>query len=129
MGIIRLPLLFRGALTDKHLYCLFDSGANYSFIRKDIAEQIEVLSKLPHAMKLATADANNFMEVNYACRSFFNVSNDVELSDEFLVLDDLSEEVIIGALTMQKWKMKLDFEHDTVEVDPRLAKLQIVQLK
>lgn len=51
------------------------------------------------------------------------------LSDEFLVLEDLSEEVIIGAATMQKWRMKLDFEHDTVSVDSKVAKLQIVHLK
>jgi hypothetical protein len=55
--------------------------------------------------------------------------NDVPLSDEFLVLEDLSEEVIIGAATMQKWRMKLDFEHDTVSVDSKVAKLQIVHLK
>ncbi|CAN5770203.1 hypothetical protein BH10BAC3_BH10BAC3_40690 [soil metagenome] len=67
--------------------------------------------------------------VEYATRTNFSVSNNVELSDEFYVLDDLSEEVVIGALKMQKWKMKLDFEHDKVEVDPRMAKMHIVNLK
>ena len=129
MGIIRLPMLFRGALHDKHLYCLFDSGANYSFIRKDLAEQLETLSPLHKPMRLATADSNNFMQVNYRIATNFSVTNDVELSDEFYVLDDLSEEVVIGALTIQKWKMKLDFEHDRVEVDPRMAKMQIVEIK
>ncbi len=36
---------------------------------------------------------------------------------------------MIGALTMQKWKMKLDFENDRVEVDPRMAKMQVIQIK
>ena len=38
--------------------------------------------------------------------------NDVLLSDEFLVVPGLSEEVIIGAATMQKWRIKINFEHE-----------------
>jgi len=30
---------------------------------------------------------------------------------------------------MQKWKMKLDFENDRVEVDRRMEKMQIIQIK
>jgi hypothetical protein len=47
------------------------------------------------------------------------------LSDEFLVVPGLSEEAIIGATTMQKWRIKLDFGHDQLFVDPRVAKLQL----
>ena len=36
----------------------------------------------------------------------------------------MNEEVIIGAATMQKWRIKLDFEHEQVIVDPSLAKLR-----
>ena len=52
--------------------------------------------------------------------------DDVQLSDEFLVIAGLSEEAIIGAATIQKWRIKLDFEHDKVIVDPKVAKLQLV---
>lgn len=48
------------------------------------------------------------------------------LSDEFLVVPNLSEEAIIGAATLQKWKIKLDFEHDQVIVDPRVGRLQLI---
>ena len=128
MSIIRYPLLFRGTKNDKYLYGLFDSGANLSAIRKDLAEQIDVLIKLREPIRLATANSNDFMQVNYKFVSEFFL-NDVQLSDEFLVLKDISEEVIIGAATMKKWRMKLDFEHDTVSVDSKVAKLQIVHLK
>jgi hypothetical protein len=128
MSIIRYPLLFRGTKNDKYLYGLFDSGANLSAIRKDLADQIDVLIKLREPIRLATANSNDFMQVNYKFVGEFFL-NDVQLSDEFLVLEDLSEEVIIGAATMQKWRMKLDFEHDTVSVDSKVAKLQIVHLK
>jgi hypothetical protein len=51
--------------------------------------------------------------------------NDVLLSDEFLLVSGLSEEAIIGAATMQKWRIKLDFEHDTVLVDPKVAQMEL----
>lgn len=128
MSIIKAPLLFRGTRHDKYLYALFDSGANLSAIRKDLAEQIDILIPLPETIRLSTANTSDFMMVNYKFVSQFFL-NDIPLSDEFLVVDDLSEEVIIGAATMQKWRMKLDFEQDTVTVDSKVAKLQIVHLK
>jgi hypothetical protein len=48
------------------------------------------------------------------------------LSDEFMLLPGLTEEVIIGAATMQKWRIKLDFENDKVILDPRAAKLRLL---
>ena len=62
-------------------------------------------------------------------RTFFSVTNDVKLSDEFYIIEELFEEAVIGASTMQKWKMKLDFENEKVEADPRIAKMQIIQIK
>jgi hypothetical protein len=53
---------------------------------------------------------------------------EVRLSDEFLAVPGLSEEVIIGAATMQKWRLKLDFENDKVIVDPRVARLILINL-
>jgi hypothetical protein len=96
MRIIKAPLLFRGTGSDKYLYSLFDSGANFSAIRKDLAEQIDMLIPLPNPIRLATANNNSFKEIHhkFVCEFFLN---DVRLSDEFLVIEDLSEEVIIGA--------------------------------
>ena len=51
--------------------------------------------------------------------------NDIRMSDEFMVVPNLSEEAIIGATTMQKWRIKLDFEHDKAHVDPKMARLQL----
>jgi hypothetical protein len=45
------------------------------------------------------------------------------------VLEDLSGKAAIEALTMQKWKIKPDAENDTEAVDPRRAKMQMIQLK
>lgn len=55
--------------------------------------------------------------------------NDIRLSDEFMVVPGLSEEAIIGVNTLQKWRIKLDFEHDTIIIDPKVAKLILKELK
>jgi len=38
----------------------------------------------------------------------------------------LSNGVIIGAATLQKWRLKLDFERDEVIIDPRVTKLWLL---
>ena len=40
-----------------------------------------------------------------------------------MVVPGLSEEAIIGATTMQKWRIKLDFEHDEIITDARANRL------
>ncbi|MCD6102109.1 MAG: hypothetical protein J7J77_03545, partial [Candidatus Cloacimonetes bacterium] len=49
----------------------------------------------------------------------------IRLSDEFFIAENLSEDVIIGAKTMQAWRLKLDFEHDRVLVDQRVTRLML----
>lgn len=125
MSIIKIPLRFEGAKGEKVLYALFDSGANLSCINEEHAIQIANLESFLHPRKLATASEHHFIEITHAIRTDFFI-HDIQLSDEFLVVPQLSEEVIIGAATMQKWRIKLDFEHDTVFVDPKVAKLQLI---
>lgn len=125
MSIIKLPLQYVGSKGERIIYSLFDSGANLSCIHPDIAIQLGNTEKLGRLRRLATADANHFIEITDVIRLDFLI-NDVLLSDEFLVVPGLSEEVIIGAATLQKWRIKLDFEHDNVHVDPRVGKLQLI---
>ena len=125
--IIRLPLRFEGSKGEKNLYALFDSGATYSCIAEEVAKNLSNLELLHTPMRLATASTSTFMEIKNICRLDF-YHEDVRLSDEFLIVPGLSEEVIIGAATMQKWRLKLDFEHDRVIVDPAVAKLILINL-
>ena len=125
--IIRIPLRFEGSKGEKNLYALFDSGANYSCINETVVEDLEMLTPIHTPMRLATASDTVYMEITSRTTLDF-YHEDIRLSDEFLVVPGLSEEVIIGANTMQKWRLKLDFEHDTVIVDPRVAKLILINL-
>ncbi len=47
----------------------------------------------------------------------------VRISDNFIVAPRLSDEVIIGANTLQKWRMKLDLENERVIINKRIARL------
>src|SRR5574339_392703 len=108
--VLRIPLLFEGSKNSKTLYALFDSGATYSCINEDRAEELEILIPLHTPMRLATASEHVFMEITQRVTLDF-YKDEIRLSDEFLVVPNLSEDVVIGATTMQKWRIKLDFEN------------------
>jgi hypothetical protein len=78
-------------------------------------------------MKLATASEHVCMEIRERVTLDF-YKEDIRLSEEFLVVPNLSEEVVIGATTTQKWRIKLDFEHNTIVIDPKVAKLILINL-
>jgi hypothetical protein len=124
MSIIKHPLLYQGPKGEKRLYTLFDSGAHLSCIHPDHVDGLAEPQRLGRTRRIGTASDEHFIEVNFVVRLEFYI-NDVQLSDEFLVVPGLSEEAIIGATTMQKWRIKLDFGHDELIVDPRVAKLQL----
>ncbi len=41
MSVLKLPLLFAGSKGEKHIYTLFDSGANLSCIHPDFVKNLE----------------------------------------------------------------------------------------
>jgi predicted aspartyl protease len=125
MSIIKHPLLYSGTEGEKYLYTLFDSGANLSCIHPDHADGLALPQHLGRTRRVSTASETHFIVIEYRITVNFYI-NDLELSDEFLIVPGLTEEVIIGAATMQKWRIKLDFEHDCLIVDPRVTKMQII---
>lgn len=125
MSIIRLPLLYVGSKNEKVLYTLFDSGADLSCINPTLIGEIETPVSLGRIRRVATASEGHFIEIKERITLDFYI-NDILLSDEFILVPGLSEEAIIGAATLQKWRIKLDFEHDRVIVDPKVGKLQLI---
>jgi hypothetical protein len=125
MSIIKQPLLFAGSLGEKHLQVLYDSGKEYSCINPKFLDNVETPVQLEKSFMIRTMFESRLFEVRQVVQLDFYMG-DVLLSDEFLVIPGLSEEAIIGAATMQKWRIKLDFEHDTAIVDPKVAKMQLV---
>jgi hypothetical protein len=125
MSVIKVPLLYVGSKGEKRLYTLFDSGANLSCVSPEFTSFLANPESLGRIRRIATASEDHFIVIKERIILDFYIE-DVLLSDEFLVVPGLSEEAIIGAATMQKWRIKLDFEHDTVHVNPKVAKMQLI---
>jgi predicted aspartyl protease len=121
MSIIKIPLRFEGSKGEKTLYSLFDSGATFSCISFENAVELATLEKMRTPLEIATAARDTYLKIEHAVRLDFYY-NDIRLSDEFMVIPNLSEDVILGVNTLQKWRIKLDFEHDKVIIDPKVAK-------
>ena len=121
MSIIKIPLRYEGSKGEKILYTLFDSGATFSCITPDYAEELATLEKMRHPLEIATPASGFYLKIQHRVALDFYY-NDIRLSDEFMVIPSLSEDVILGANTLQKWRIKLDFEHDTIIIDPKVAK-------
>lgn len=128
MGTIRIPLRFEGSRGEKVLYALFDTGATFSCLKDDVAKEIGDPAKMRTPMEVVTGSAGHYLKISEAMRADFYFE-DIRLSDEFMVVPNLSEECIIGVNTMQKWRIKMDFKHDTVIVEPKVAKLMLKELK
>ena len=90
---------------------LFDSGATYSCIDKRLAAKLGMLEPLLEPREFETAKRGEKVEAKERVTLDF-YPNDYRFSDEFMVLPGLSEDLIIGTTTMQKWRFKLDFEHE-----------------
>ncbi len=117
-----------GSKGEKVIYTLFDSGATFSCITPENANEIGMVEKLRLPLEFAMISKGHFIKIYNTLRSDF-FYEEVRLSDEFMVVPDLSEEAIIGVNTMQKWRIKLDFEHDKIIIDPKVAKLILKELK
>lgn len=127
MSIIKIPVYFEGSLGEKTLMCLFDSGATFSCISEEAILGLEETTKLRKPLEVSTAAAGHYLKISKRAAMDFYI-NDIRLSDEFMVIPGLSEEVILGVNTFQKWRIKLDFEHDTVIVDPKVAKAMLKKM-
>lgn len=125
MSVIKLPVFFVGSKGEKNLYTLFDSGANLSCTNPEQVEGLETPVSLGRVRRIATASEGHYIEVKERVTLEFYI-NDILLSDEFLLVPGLSEEAIIGAATLQKWRIKLNFEYNIVEVDPKVANMQLI---
>jgi predicted aspartyl protease len=121
MGIIKVPLLFMGSKGEKTIYTLFDSGASFLCITPENADEIGLIERMRLPLEVGTTSRGHFVKIDYTLRSDFYFG-DLRMSDEFMVVPDLSEEAIIGVNTMQKWRIKLDFEHDRIIIDPKVVK-------
>ncbi len=123
--IIERTLLFEGSKKGLNLMALFDSGATFSSIQQEYAIELGGMEPILHPFEVETAKKAETMLIKKAVRLDFYI-DDYRFSDEFMIIPDLAEQVIIGAKTLQSWKIKLDFEHDKLILDPRVKRVRLI---
>ncbi len=128
MAVIQKQIRLAGSKGDAVISALFDSGASYSCIQPELAKKLGNPEALPEPMEFGTAEESRAVHAEQAVRLNFHIDG-YRFSDEFMLIPDLSESAIIGAATMQKWRMKLDFEHDEVVFDPRVTHLRLLPIR
>jgi predicted aspartyl protease len=122
MGLIVKKLRVAGDKGGRRLEVLFDTGASASFVRQDAAEKIATTLKLPSPEAYTLGDGVGKLRVRETAVLYIYIDG-VRISDNFIVAPRLSDSVIIGATTLQKWRVKLDLENERVIIDKRMARL------
>ena len=124
MSIIEKKIRLKGPLGEREVTALFDSGASVSCIRPELAEELEQPIPVDPPILISTADEANSMSVNEKVSLEFYIG-EYRFWTEFFIVPRLTEEVIIGAITLQQWRFKLDFEKEEVIIDPRVTRMRI----
>jgi hypothetical protein len=124
--LISRPVILAGSKGRKEVIALFDIGASYSCVSYKVAVQLEELTKLTLPMEFSTADEDTFVLAEHRITvDFYFTDTPRRFTDELVVIDGLSEELIIGAKTMQAWKIRLDFDAEEVLYDKKMHRLRI----
>ena len=128
MTVIEKRIKLVGSRGSEEVDAVFDSGSTYSCIRPELARKLETILKLPKPIEFSTAKKGIKVTAEERVPLDFYF-NDLRFSDEFMLVQRLSEPTIVGAATLKKWRMKLDFEREEVLVDPRVTKLRLLKVK
>jgi len=125
MAVIIKEIRLRGSKGELKREAIFDSGSTYSCIHPELAKKLEIVTPLPEPMEFSTAEEGRKVTARRAVRLNFYIGK-YRFSDEFMVIEKLSNGVIIGAKTLQAWRLKLDFERDEIIIDPKVTKLWLL---
>ena len=123
MGLIYKSYEISGERSTATVNALFDTGAGASFLRQDIAESIGTPAALSQPQRFTLADGTVALTVDQTINLDFAIG-DAPIFYTFLVVPNLAEETIIGADMMQRWKISLDLDQESVAVDPRALRLR-----
>jgi len=126
MGLITKKIRVMGDKGEEIVNCLFDTGAAVSFIRRDIVQKIATPLSMPKSMRFKLGDGNGEIEAKEATHLSFELEEGCEIFDDVVIVEELAEDLIIGAGTLQKWRIKLDLERDDIIIDKKALELKLV---
>lgn len=122
MGLIK-QLRVQGNKSKRRMNILFDSGASECFIRASLTRSLGYPTRLPQPKSVELGRGHLRVSEVIAADVLLN---GYRLHWYFVLVPQLTEEVIIGADFFQRWKIKLDPEHERLIVDPKALRLKLV---
>ena len=125
MSLIYKEITIAGDQGSKKVMALFDTGASLSLIRRSVLQGVGTEVKMPRSVVFQLGDGEGQVTTENWVPIFMTVKG-VDISDNVVVVDKLAGELIIGAGTLQKWRIKLDLENDDVLIDPRVTELKLI---
>lgn len=124
MGVIVKELPIEGNRGQAVVRACFDTGCGVSLLRRDIAERVAQISSLPRSRAFGLADGRGTKETKEAVTVAVTLK-EVNVDYTFYVVRDLSDEMIIGADMLQRWKIRLDPESEDVNIDPAVTRIRV----
>jgi len=124
MGLIYKRIPVAGNKGRRTIRVLMDTGASYTVIRGSVARQLATPAPLaqPITARFASGEGEIKETVNLSLRL-----NGHDVFTPALVLEGLSEELVIGAEFFQRYKVVLDPEREEIRfTDPEALKVKII---
>ncbi len=123
MGLIYKPITLIGTAGTRTLHALMDTSASRCYIQREQAVQVAALSKMPVTVTLRLGKGST--SVDEMLNSLVELDGHL-IPWTFIVVPDLTEELIIGSDFFQQLKIKLDPETEEIIIDPSALKIQLI---
>ena len=124
MGLIHREIEIIGDKGRARVKALFDSGASASFLRREVAEEVATVIKMPITWDFTLGDNKTHRRAEYLTNIHLTIK-DWTIFDRVLVVDQLASELIIGADILQRWRIALDFEKEDILIDKKAFELRL----
>ncbi|MFQ6091351.1 MAG: retropepsin-like aspartic protease [bacterium] len=126
MGVLIKELEIIGDKGRSKAKTLFDSGASDSVIRKDVAQKVASFLRLSEPVDFVLGDGKITMTSQYFTGISFVLKECTFPAQRVLIVDELEDEFILGVDAFQRWKFRLDFEHEDVIFDKSVLGMRLV---
>ena len=124
MGLIYKQVPVGGNKGSRSLRVLMDTGASHTVIRADIAHELATAAPLARTIRAQFASGSG--EIKEMVSLSLQIDGQ-EVVTTGLVLEDLTEELVIGSEFFQRYKVVLDPEHEEIRfTDPEALKVRII---
>jgi hypothetical protein len=119
MGFVKDEIEIVGMNKSKTLIALFDSGAYRTYFRREFADGEKVddigfhVFEGTHRVILANGKIEDGVRVRFES---LKIKDKMIKDPQIVIMDNLVEDAIIGALHMQKLKLKLDVPSEKIDM-------------